>query len=175
MAKRFKLLSTSDEKGMVEPAAVALFDALTLGSLATVNADGTPHVNACYFAPSQESGREWKLYFISSPKSAHIKNLVRRPSCAIAGFETTQRFGTELRGLQLFGAVRPLSLIESVPAFTLYAKRFPDLLRWAASAQAWFDHFEDRFFEFALTHGKLLDEPTFGKEVYLDFSIETTA
>ncbi len=96
---------------------------------------------------------------------------MRNPAAALTLFDSIQKFGTELRGLQLFGTARQLSITESVHAFSVYTKRFPELLRYAADVQAAFKHFEDRFFEFTVKSGKMLDEPTFGKEVYIDFEI----
>ncbi len=98
---------------------------------------------------------------------------MRNPAGALSLFDTNQKFGGEICGVQLYGGVRQLSLTESVHAFAVFTKRFPKLLRWTDDIQTLFNHLEDRFFEFAITGGKMLDEATFGKEIYIDFSIVT--
>ena len=167
MPKTFALQNGHDESGLVQKAVLNLFNDVALGSLATVNLDLSPHINTCYVA----NDKNWNIYFLSSPKSSHAKNLVRNAACALTLFDSEQKFGTELRGLQLFGTAKQLSLAESVHAFSIYSKRFPDLLRWTSDVQSMFKHLEDRFFEFAVTSGKMLNEPNFGKEVYIDFTL----
>lgn len=167
MSKTFALVKGSDEKGLVQPVVVAMLDKEILASLATTNLDSSSYISTCYFA----ADKDWNLYFLSSPKSNHARNLVRQPVCAVNLYDSEQPFGTELQGMQLFGVAKQLSPMESVHAFSVYTKKFPELVRYAADLQNLYKHINDRFFEFAITGGKLLSEPTFGKEVYIDFRV----
>ncbi len=59
MSKNLVVKTGRDEKGLVQPAILNLFNEVTLGSLATTNPDASPHINTCYCAPD----KNWTIFF----------------------------------------------------------------------------------------------------------------
>src|SRR4051812_42116476 len=70
-----------------------------LCSMATTNADGTAHINTAFFCYDQNLN----IYFVSDWHTKHCRNFVERPKTALTIFDSHQRWGTALRGMQFFG------------------------------------------------------------------------
>jgi uncharacterized protein YhbP (UPF0306 family) len=93
-----------------------------LCAIATVNADGSAHINTAYFAYSERFGIVW----CSAPQARHSRNVRERARIAIAIFDSTQTWGRDDRGIQLFGTARELRATKTADAERLYVKRFRD-------------------------------------------------
>src|SRR5919204_1068749 len=93
-----------------------------LCAIATVNADGSAHINTAYFA----YGERFEIVWCSAPQARHSRNIRERARAAIAVFDSTQTWGREDRGIQLFGTARELRATKTADAERLYVKRFRD-------------------------------------------------
>lgn len=143
---------------------IDLLSANELCSIATTTPDGRPYINTCFFAFDPNL----RLYVLTPPAAQHSRNIEARPDISVAIFDSHQKSGAELRGLQIFGrcfqAVNPDDLKRS---FEAYADRFEAILTSAPNVEALLKVFESRLFTIEPTSIKIFDEPTFGKEVWI--------
>ncbi len=70
-----------------------------------------------------------KLYFFSAPESRHCQNLAANPRVAVT-IQEDYRDWREIKGIQLEGRVAAVdSLIEKGKAITVYARKYPDVMK----------------------------------------------
>jgi uncharacterized protein YhbP (UPF0306 family) len=131
-----------------------LLEASTLCAIATVSGSSA-HVNTAYFA----WGGDFRVIWLSDRDAAHSRNLRRNPSAAIAVFDSTQLWGDEDRGLQLFGRARELAGSRADAARQLYAGRFRRAEGHASRAYA--------CYELRPRRAKLFDERELGAGVFV--------
>ena len=103
-------------------AARAVLDASTLCALATVDRSGRAYVSIAYFAWT----RAFDLVWISEPRATHSRNIRANGSAAIAVYDSTQTWGQQDRGIQLFGVAREAEGAAADDAANVYAMRFAD-------------------------------------------------
>lgn len=97
----------------------AFLAAQTTLTLATVNADGTPHACDLFYAQVGNT-----FYFLSDPKTRHVQNLTREPRVS-ATIHGTARGWQEIRGVQIVGvAARVDTRAERARAFTAYVRKY---------------------------------------------------
>lgn len=109
------------EQSRMADAARSLLDASALCAIATVSDDGSAHVNTAYFAFSPELDVVW----MSDPDALHSRNIRARGTAAIAVYDSTQLWGRQDRGIQLFGSARELGS-DARDAAALYGRRFSE-------------------------------------------------
>lgn len=100
-------------------------------TLATTNADGSPHACDLFFAHDGAA-----FYFLSDPKTRHVQNFLRdaRVSATIHGTSTGWQ---EIRGVQIVGvAARVADAIERARTYELYVRKFLFVQQWLPSADA---------------------------------------
>lgn len=97
-----------------------LLGASTLCAISTVASDGSAHINTAYFAWSPA----FEVVWLSAPEARHSRNLRRRPSVAIAVYDSAQKWGGSDRGIQLFGTAREVTGQAARDAEHLYRRRF---------------------------------------------------
>jgi uncharacterized protein YhbP (UPF0306 family) len=107
-------LSDSDRQAIL-----ALLAETAALSLATLDPDGAPRATPLFFAFDESLA----LTFLSDPASQHSRNLLAEPRCAVGLYPAVDDWRA-LRGLQMRGQARRLSVAESGEAFRLYARRF---------------------------------------------------
>ncbi len=101
-------------------------------TLATTNADGSPHACDLFYA----LGDDAVLYFLSDPKTRHVQNLSRDPRVS-ATVRGAARDWQEIRGVQLVGvATRVDDERERARAFAHYVARYPFVRQWLAAPDA---------------------------------------
>ena len=120
-----------------------------LCAIATVNADGSGHINTAYFA----YGSRFEIVWVSAPQARHSRNISERARIAVAVFDSTQTWGRDDRGIQLFGTARALSGRAAREAERIYVKRFADARDIGESY---------RFYRFRPRRVKLFDEAKLG-------------
>jgi len=138
-----------------------------LASFATVDPKGRSHINTAYFAYSED----WSIYFYSYPSSRHCRNLERRPSMAVAVFDSHQRWGRPDRGVQLFGTAGEAKGPLAKVAAAVYSRRFPGFEKWHAPVEQDEGAFELRPFRFRPRRAKLFDEPRLGAGRFVEVGI----
>ena len=94
---------------------------LSTMTLATADANGSPHAASVYFAADQAL----HLYFFSAPDSLHSRHLAENPRAAGAIYPECHDW-RDIRGLQLHGQVRLVPPgQEWDTAWELYVAKFP--------------------------------------------------
>lgn len=90
-------------------------------SVATVDAHGEPHAANVMFALDGD----WRLYFVSSPDSAHSQHIARQPAVAATVYAHVESW-SEIQGVQLHGACNMVAdETEWQHAWQVYTLRFP--------------------------------------------------
>ena len=88
-------------------------------TLATTNADGSPHACDLFYAFADDA-----FYFLSDPKTRHIQNLAREPRVSATIHGVSQGW-QDIRGVQIGGAAaRVDDLAERTRAFTQYLVKY---------------------------------------------------
>lgn len=129
-----------------------------LCAMATVRS-GRAHLNTAYFCYSPDL----EVVFLSDPRAAHCRNLVRNPSMAIAVYSSTQTWGKPDAGLQFFGRCAEARGRQGLEAQRLYGNRFP--------AYRSSDLREYRFYRFVPQRIKIFDERTLGGGVFVEVGV----
>lgn len=141
-------------------AAQRLLDASTLCTIATVGPKGSAYVSTAYFAWSPELDVVW----MSEPRAQHSRNIRARGTAAIAVCDSTQTWGKQDRGIQLFGSAQQLSGSAASDAEAVYAGRFPDYRGGEFGAY--------RFYAFHPRRIKLFDERELGGGRFVTARVE---
>ncbi len=109
--------------------------------------------------------KEFNLYFWSSPNTLHSKNIKQNFKIAINIFDSSQKWGSLLKGLQMFGVAREASNKDLLVGGTLYLKRFPKVIKFVKKI---FDFnskkLESKMYKIIINKIKVFDEEVFGKE-----------
>ncbi|MDP1706878.1 MAG: pyridoxamine 5'-phosphate oxidase family protein [bacterium] len=135
-----------------------------LCSIATIRDKNSSHINTAYFCYSSD----YEFYFLSDPSSQHVLNLTENQSTAIAIYESSQKWGTNLMGLQMFGTCSLVKKLEIPKSYLLYAKRFHNFTNWIKHPNELVSGIkETKLYKFTPKKFKIFDEPTFGKDEYV--------
>lgn len=77
-----------------------------------------------------------KLYFFSAPESRHCQNLAENPRVAVT-IQEDYRDWRKIKGIQLEGRVEAVdSLIEKGKAMTVYARKYPEVIKLFTDPQS---------------------------------------
>jgi len=170
-----KLEITKNENGNAENISVMeslclLYKEQHLCSMSSVNSDKSPHINTAFYAFKGAS----VLYFLSEPNGLHTKNFDVRPKIAVNIAASDQKWGSELKGAQLFGTCcRVNAMKDLLEGYSLYAKRFLGFSDWIKHPQDLLSGAaETRLYKISILNGKLFDEVSFGKDSYIEFKFE---
>jgi hypothetical protein len=104
--------------GEFEAAAFSLLGRAAAMTLATCS-DGLPWAADVYFAPVG-----YAMYFFSSPRSRHCRNLEVNPACAATVHPEASSW-KDIRGLQMEGLARRTTALETAAALPAYLGKFP--------------------------------------------------
>jgi hypothetical protein len=91
--------------------------------------------DVAWAAPVYYANLSFKFYFFSDPASRHIQEALAKCQAAAAIFHQSSTW-KEIRGIQMSGALHPLSPgIEAVRALRAYLKKFPFTLEFFGSGE----------------------------------------
>ncbi len=111
---------------------LAFLSQQTTLTLATVNPDGTPQGCDLFYAHDDSLA----FYFLSDPKTAHVRNLQRDPRVG-ATIHGGARGWQDIRGVQIAGrAGRVDDLAERARGFGLYLRKYAFVAQWLPDAAA---------------------------------------
>ncbi len=102
--------------------------AQTTLTLATTNADGSPHASDVFFAHDENLA----LYFLSDPKTRHIQNM-QRDARVNGTIHAATRGWQEIRGVQIAGHAQRVE--NRAEAYELYVKKYPFVTQWLPNAE----------------------------------------
>jgi uncharacterized protein YhbP (UPF0306 family) len=152
---------------LMQASVCRILEANLLCSIATVTAEGRPHINTAYFSYSDAL----EIYFLSHPGSLHCRNLLTNPAMAMAVFSSAQRWTEPGQGVQLFGTCEHTSGIFADEAERSYANRFHDYTSWKRVLQDSDLARQYRFYLFRVSRMKILDERAFGDAIFVWASV----
>ncbi len=140
----------------------------TLLTLATMK-DLCPYVNTAYYVADDA----WNLYIWTGKKSRHCKNMRKNAHVAVNVFDSKQKWGSLLQGLQMSGKARVVNTKELVHAGIQYMERFPRVVTMVESPKKFHAKvFESVMYKIQITKIKVFDERTFGKEEWREVEIK---
>ena len=142
-------------QGRLRTLARRLLNVSTLCAISTVSADGRAHINTAYFAWSASFDIVW----LSAPEAHHSRNLRRRPSVAVAVYDSAQKWGGSDRGIQIIGSARELTGRSAREAERIYGRRFRSYARDELSAY--------RFYRLRPARLKLFHERELGSATFV--------
>ncbi|MGP4009204.1 pyridoxamine 5'-phosphate oxidase family protein [Streptomyces sp. 4N124] len=141
----------------------------TLFSLATTGPDGA-HINTAFFAHDGELD----LYFVSERSTQHSQNTAADPRAAATVSRQPPEYGEHLQGVQLSGAVQEAREAETgaKAALACYQGRFPTFAQDPAMQQRFLTGEGPlALYRFRVESLTLLDEPRFGRRVYVTAAV----
>jgi uncharacterized protein YhbP (UPF0306 family) len=145
--------------------AITCSNLLTMG---TVDSDGKPHVNSCFFA----SDDQLHLIVLTPPSTKHAVYASKMGICSVNIAAPMLAVGDLLLGVQLRCGFKPVAKQGLDAAFAAYVDRNPQFLQFAKSSQAVLSNFQSRFYTLEIHSGTILDESAFGRESYNHFRVE---
>ncbi|MFJ9380527.1 hypothetical protein [Streptomyces sp. NPDC101455] len=165
-------LDAQDENHADEALRASLEELLadnTLFSVATTGPGGA-HINTAFFAHDGELN----LYFVSERSTLHSRNTVDDPRTAATVTRQPPEYGEHLQGVQLSGVVHEARETEAGPkaALACYQARFPTFAQDAATQQRFLTGEGPlALYCFRVESLTLLDEPRFGRRVYIKAAV----
>src|SRR3954468_9262601 len=107
----------------LKPRIISYMEGHNTMTLATSNGD-RPWAATVFYASTG-----LKVYFFSAPESRHCQNLEVNPSVAVT-IQEDYRDWRKIKGIQLEGRVVAVdSLIEKGKAMSVYARKYPDVIK----------------------------------------------
>jgi len=143
----------------VEAAIQEILEGNRLLSLATADAEGKPHINEAYYAGDLDG-----LLILTPPSTRHATNAAARPQVAAAVADGSQPWGSDLRGLQVFGVVEALHGADAANAYAAFTARFPALAAFTGDYARAEQMLPARFYQIRVSSYKVVDEARFGKQ-----------
>ncbi|MBN2113396.1 MAG: pyridoxamine 5'-phosphate oxidase family protein [Acidimicrobiia bacterium] len=143
----------------VEAAIREILKANHLLSLATADAEGNPHINEAYYA-----GDLGGLLIFTPPFTRHAANATARPEVAATVADGSQPWGSDLRGLQVFGVMEALRGPDAAAAYAAFTARFPALAAFTGDYARAEQMLPARFYRIRVSSYKVVDETHFGKQ-----------
>ena len=135
---------------------------LNKNELLTLSTSGkdSPHSNTAFYA----FDKDCNIYIWSEESTTHSKNLSRNKKVAINIFDSRQKWGDLLLGLQATGTATPLHGKDAVKAGVLYIRRFPASLKLVKNPKGFHDKiFESKLYRIKMKKIKIFNEKKFGK------------
>ncbi len=117
--------------------------------------------------------KDFTLYFWSAKDALHSKNIKENNKVAINIFNSNQKFGSDLEGLQALGIASKINKKELLKAGFLYIKRYPGVIKYIKKITDFHNpKFESYIYKIELTKIKLFNEKLFGKEGFREITIK---
>ena len=162
------IVSNPNEEKKIIRSIQRILEKNTLLTLATIQ-DMRPYVNTAYYVMDEA----WNMYIWTGKKSRHCKNMRKNAHVAVNVFDSKQKWGSLLQGLQIFGKARVVNTTELVHAGIQYMKRFPRVVTIVESPKKFHAKvFGSVMYKIQIERIKVFDERTFGKEEWREVEIK---
>ncbi len=130
--------------------------------LSTTNPNGNPESCSVYYV----FDKNFNIYIWTDDDSRHAKNLKRNKNVSVAIANTSQKWGSLLRGLQIEGKCEKVSILRIAKPGMLYLKRYPKVKSFIKSPSDFLKKYDSKMFKITPSWIKIFDEKVFGKEVW---------
>ncbi len=120
-----------------------------------------PYSNTAFYVYD----KNMDIYIWSEEGSVHSENLKKNKKVAINIFNSKQKWGSLLQGLQAIGTADKVNGKDLIKAGILYIRRFPNSLKLVKNPKGFHERiFESKLYKIQLDKIKVFDEKAFGKE-----------
>lgn len=137
-------------------------------SLSTVNRQNAPSICTVYYAYDDK----YNLYYWSEKTAEHSKNVEKNSKIALSIADTSQTWGSMLKGLKIYGIAKEARGMELMNGGKEYLKRFAkvkDLMKNIRDFNS--KKFSSKLYKIEIEKAVILDEKRFGKENYQELII----
>lgn len=159
-----------EDKDRIIESALAILNHNNLLTLSTFDKENNqPCCSTAYYVFDDE----FNLYFWTDHNTLHSKNIKQNPKVAVNIFDSTQKWGSLLKGLQISGTSSIVSKKELLIAGALYLKRFPGVIKFVKHILDFHStKFQSKIYKISINKIKLFDEESFGKEEFRELIIK---
>jgi len=146
----------------------SILDENDSGAMSTLRGNKA-YINTAFFTYSSDL----HLYFLSRLYDEHSKNIEQNHSTAVAIWSIPEVWGTDLRGVQLFGTSELVPFSKLIEPLRIYNQRFPLFSNTVKHPEDFNKGVtESRIYVLKVDSLKLLDEPRFGRRNYLTLEVK---
>lgn len=162
--------SKEEDKEKIIKSGLSILENNTLLTLSTFDKENNqPCSSTAYYVYDDE----FNLYFWTDPYTLHSRNIKSNPNVAINIFDSTQKWGSLLKGVQLFGSARVVNAKELILGGGLYLKRFPGVTKYIKKVLDFHSKkYQSKMYKISISKVKVFDEAAFGKEEFRELVIE---
>lgn len=127
-----------------------------------------PHSCSAYYI----FDKNLNLYIWTDKYSLHSKHLKKNPKVSINIADSSQKWGSPLKGLQIQGKAKKVSNKELIKVGSLYIKRYPKVSKYVKKIKDFVSgKLESDLYKIKIKKVKVLDEKKFGKEEYKEIKL----
>ncbi|MBS3167885.1 pyridoxamine 5'-phosphate oxidase family protein [Candidatus Woesearchaeota archaeon] len=166
------LIQTSDtkESDKIIESFYDILESNYLLALSTIDLKNKqPHVCCVFYV----FDKEFNLYIWTDPNSKHSNNIAKNSKVAVEIYDSHQKWGSLLKGLQILGTSKQISNKEVLSIGPLYLKRYikaSNIIKTLKDFNS--KKLESQLYKIQINNVKLLDENRFGKESYKEFDVK---
>ena len=160
------ITENKNEKELIIKSIKKLLNKNKLLTLSTLN-NKQPYSNTAFYI----FDNEFNLYIWTDISTLHCKNINKNNKVAINIFDSTQKWGNSLQGIQGLGTASISNGGEMIKAGLMYIKRYPKVLTLIKNPKQ-FSNKDSKIFKISLDKIKIFDEKTFEKEGFREIIIE---
>mgnify|MGYP001610401673 CR=1 FL=1 len=160
------ITDSKEDKNKIINSIINLLNKNKLLTLSTLN-NNQPYSNTAFYV----FDNEFNLYIWTDISTLHCKNIKKNNKVAINIFDSTQKLGSYLQGIQCLGKARITKGNEMIKAGLMYIKRYPKVLTLIKNYKE-FSTKDSKIYKIILDKIKLFDEKTFGKDQHIEIMLE---
>lgn len=140
-----------------------------LCTIATCGNDGIPNAATVFYVFDE---KKFLIHILTAPDTIHGQHICQNGHVALTVFSTTQKWTADKRGLQIYatGKRTPSTILPGV--LKKYLNRYRGFSQWVKGVLD-MKKIQSRFFTLRIEKIKIFDEPTFGKDVWVEVEVRT--
>lgn len=160
------ITDSKEDKNEIINSIINLLNKNKLLTLSTLD-NNQPYSNTAFYV----FDNEFNLYIWTDLSTLHCKNIKKNNKVAINIFDSNQKWGAHLQGIQGLGKASIVKGSEIIKAGLRYIKRYPRVLTLIKNYKE-FSTKDSKIYKITLDKLKLFDEKTFGKDEYIEIRLE---
>ena len=131
--------------------------------------DNSPHSCTAFYVYDEN----FNLYIWTDKNSMHSKNIEKNNKVSINIVDTSQKWGTLLKGLQIKGTSNIIQDKDLNKVGKLYIDRYPNVSKFVKKPSDFhMEELESHLYQITPKTIKVLDEKKFGKEKHKELSLK---
>jgi len=154
------IFSSEKDKEKILKSIFKILENNKLLTLSTVNKNQS-WCNTAYYV----FDKKFNLYIWTGEKTIHSKNIKENNKVSINIFNSEQKWGSFLQGIQAKGNAFKVNNKELIKSGLMYIKRYPKVIKFVKNPVDFHSKlFESRMYKIGLNKIKVFDEKIFGKD-----------